>query len=270
MKPRLSYLISGTARSGTSLLCDGLSCSGVAGRPEEYFDNGTTFPWGVPSSPHTFSQYLAATFAATMTPNGVFGAKVFWPYLVQTILPGARAVAASNDMSDSELLECVFPNLHYIYLRRDDRLRQAISYERARQTRIWAADQGTARESLRKVEFDYLRIHWRLQEIEIEEQNWRRLFQEAGVHPLELTYENIVAAPVAALHAVLEYLKIPVTEDFIFVPQRQKQADDITEAWVKLYNDIDSTIQFVNAEESDMVPITFRNKDGSRLPNGAG
>jgi LPS sulfotransferase NodH len=35
-----SYLVCGTPRSGTSLLCRLLAATGVAGRPEEYFWRG--------------------------------------------------------------------------------------------------------------------------------------------------------------------------------------------------------------------------------------
>ena len=35
--PTVSYLICSTPRTGSSLLCDALTATGVAGRPEEYF-----------------------------------------------------------------------------------------------------------------------------------------------------------------------------------------------------------------------------------------
>jgi LPS sulfotransferase NodH len=41
VRPRLCYVICAVQRSGSSLLCDALKNTGLAGFPEEYFlDNG--------------------------------------------------------------------------------------------------------------------------------------------------------------------------------------------------------------------------------------
>src|SRR3954447_21071418 len=37
LRPAVSYLLCSTPRTGSSLLCDALRATGVAGRPEEYF-----------------------------------------------------------------------------------------------------------------------------------------------------------------------------------------------------------------------------------------
>ena len=38
MPATVSYLVCATPRSGSTLLCEGLKATGVAGRPEEYFE----------------------------------------------------------------------------------------------------------------------------------------------------------------------------------------------------------------------------------------
>ena len=38
MKPDCSYLVCATPRSGSTLVCHALEETGVAGRPEEYFE----------------------------------------------------------------------------------------------------------------------------------------------------------------------------------------------------------------------------------------
>ena len=40
VKPTRSYLVCATPRSGSTLLCEGLESTGVAGRPREYFEEG--------------------------------------------------------------------------------------------------------------------------------------------------------------------------------------------------------------------------------------
>src|SRR4051794_16615313 len=95
----LSYLVCATERSGSTLLCELLAGTGVAGRPEEFFEDlGAT---GRPRQPREyfedcgdheilallpplrgplplppFEQRLAAALERGTTPNGVFGSKL--------------------------------------------------------------------------------------------------------------------------------------------------------------------------------------------------
>ena len=48
----VSYLVCATPRSGSTLLCEGLKATGVAGRPEEYFEALPTT--GRPRTPADF------------------------------------------------------------------------------------------------------------------------------------------------------------------------------------------------------------------------
>ena len=109
--PRSCYLVCATQRSGSTLLCELLKTTGVAGRPEEYFeaerDTGapphpgrylrglTRTGLGIrddPTPPFSpaysslagvgdYAQHLARTFAAGTTDNGVFGAKLMFNQL---------------------------------------------------------------------------------------------------------------------------------------------------------------------------------------------
>src|SRR5688500_16891487 len=99
-----SYLVCATERSGSTLLCELLSGTGVARRPEEpfqflhatgrvrppreYFDEDAgpgilelLPPLGPPLPPEPWSDRLAAALERGTTPNGVFGAKMMWAYL---------------------------------------------------------------------------------------------------------------------------------------------------------------------------------------------
>src|ERR1700728_2167400 len=113
MTPTRSYLVCATPRSGSTLLCHALDQTGVAGRPEEYFEalrhsglprrpqeyfdperhaniverlafrempNGAATPnplW----RPETYDRYLAWAIENGTTENVVFGAKLMWGYL---------------------------------------------------------------------------------------------------------------------------------------------------------------------------------------------
>src|SRR5689334_17958167 len=77
MRPTLSYFICATPRSGSTLLADGLFFTRIAGQPQEYFEENWEKAWirrlGITSDLDYFHKVLTQ-----VTPNGVFGSKVFW------------------------------------------------------------------------------------------------------------------------------------------------------------------------------------------------
>ncbi len=115
---RHSYVICCTPRSGSNFQCEALTSTAVAGRPDEYFWNRPYWQqrWGV-SEASEFTQRMLREGTST---NGVFGLKVTW-----------------EELKDAEALLKQLPNLRYVWLRRLDRVPQAISFYRALQTRRW-------------------------------------------------------------------------------------------------------------------------------------
>jgi putative transposase len=117
MYPRTSYLVCGTPRSGTSLLCEALKATGIAGCPEEYFWSGNEVflqeRWGI----STNEDYLWRVLEEGTTPNGVFGAKVMWGYF-DDLIARLRQLLGPTDLPSPPLIARVFPNLHYIFIRR--------------------------------------------------------------------------------------------------------------------------------------------------------
>jgi trehalose 2-sulfotransferase len=121
-----SYVVCALPRSGSSLLCELLFGTGLAGAPAEYFDvalmRRLRERWGADG----FDSYLDELLARRTGPNGVFGFKAHF-FQIAEAFP-ERGV------------EKVFPALQYVYITRGDRLRQAISWSRALQTGKWASD----------------------------------------------------------------------------------------------------------------------------------
>ena len=119
---RTSYLVCATPRSGSTLLCEGLTATGVAGRPQEYFeavaatgrppqpqdylagldDRGVLEMLGGAAPPDppphsslagigSYADHLQRVRDWGTTPNGVFGAKLMWDQIAQLqALVGAR------------------------------------------------------------------------------------------------------------------------------------------------------------------------------------
>ena len=175
-RPERSYLVCATPRSGSTLVCQALSETGVAGRPEEYFEalrhsgrprRPEEYFLGVedqsirdhlgeraigaeqpPRSPlwsrAAYDRYLEWAFEAGTTPNGIFGAKLMWGYFGEFVSL-LRNVPAYRDVPLAELLPTVFPKLTFVRVVRANKVRQAVSLWKAVQTATWREDQASAK-----------------------------------------------------------------------------------------------------------------------------
>lgn len=175
-RPQRSYLVCATPRSGSTLVCNALSETGVAGRPEEYFEalrhsgrprRPEEYFLGVedqsirdhlgeraigaeqpPRSPlwsrAAYDRYLEWAFEAGTTPNGIFGAKLMWGYFGEFVSL-LRNVPAYRDVPLAELLPTVFPELTFVRVVRANKVRQAVSLWKAVQTATWREDQASAK-----------------------------------------------------------------------------------------------------------------------------
>jgi trehalose 2-sulfotransferase len=264
-----SYLVCATPRSGSTLLCETLDATGVAGRPREYFEElkETGLPrrpreyfWGLRSPevirllPHEsqldvdaehrpswsredYSQHLNAALAAGATPNGVFGAKVMWSYFPD-FLELMRGIPRFAGMDDGSLLGSAFPDLHYVFISRSDKVRQAVSLWRALQTWVWrksAVPAEQAQEERRAV-YSFDAINHLLDQLRRHEDAWRGFFFRIGTRPLQLFYEEIAGGPADAAGRVLESIGVSVEQAPSDGPRDiSRQSDELSESWVQSY-----------------------------------
>ena len=102
-----SYFISTTPRTGSFLLAHALDSTGIAGRPQEYFDPNFEKDWCVAWA-SADAEYFEKVLPAGTTPNGVFAAKVHWHQFVHlreaSARPGRRR--ADLDLWDAHSPTC--------------------------------------------------------------------------------------------------------------------------------------------------------------------
>lgn len=211
-------MISAVPRSGSTLLIRSLEATGRAGRPAEYF-NAAYEPYASWKD-LPLRRYVDFLERARSTPNGVFGFKIFF-YQYEETWAGRH-------------LEDFFPGLRFLYIRRRDHLRQAVSFARAIQTRQWDSDMvSTATPS-----YDGAMIERRLQAIETEEQGWRSFFEERSIAPLEIVYEDFVTSYGKTIQRVMRHLELELSPGSqIPEPSLEKQGDALSEKWVAQFRE---------------------------------
>jgi LPS sulfotransferase NodH len=268
MKPMLSYLVCATPRSGSTLLCHALAQTGVAGRPEEYFE--ALLRSGVPRRPHeyfdpdrhaniverlafremldsapqpnslwrpnTYEQYLAWALNEGTTSNGVFGAKLMWGYLGDF----AELLRGTDGMGGRplpELLARAFPGLRYVQITRQDKVRQAVSLWKAVQTQSWRreeGDGGRAGAGTFEPVFSFRAINYLVRLLTAHDASWDAYFLGLGYEPLKITYEDLAQSTPEVVATVLDFLGISPPGDVgLKPPKLSVQADELSDRWVR-------------------------------------
>jgi LPS sulfotransferase NodH len=185
-----------------------------------------------------YADYLAKAIEEGTTPNGVFGAKLTWDSFNDFILH-LRQIPAYKEIAVSSLLGTLFLHLHYIWITRRDKVRQAVSLWKAIQTWVWEVREqplATEASSEREIVFHYEAIDFLLQQIESYEMAMQQYFDANNIQPFVVIYEDCIAAYEATALKILQYLGIPTPKDLVFAKRTMKrQADVLSEEWVQRY-----------------------------------
>lgn len=250
MSKQTSYLVLATPRSGSTLLGQGLQASGLAGDPKEFFGHKMSFwmeRWRTPTLP----AYAARLCQVRATPNGVFGAKLLYRQLLH-LESLARREPELADLSLPEVLHRLFPDLQLIWVTRDDKVRQAISWFKARRTGVWGQDQGQSAPKLGRawrlggeplqpgeLAFDYEGIATLMRQAEAEDAAIGQFFAKSGIEPFRVVYEEFSPRYEETIFALLRWLDVTPPPDLTLPdPRTVKLADDRTDEWVTRFREL--------------------------------
>jgi LPS sulfotransferase NodH len=164
-----------------------------------------------------------------------------WPYLAGLVdglstIPRHRDVLAPND-----LLEDNFPNLRFVWLRRRDTVRQAVSLWRAIQTWHWRQDAAEARNGTRpaaatRLRYSFDAIDHLRRRIETSDRCWETYFEATAAQPLNVTYEDLVENMHETLTTILCHVGVSdASAAAACRPRTARQSDELTERWVSEY-----------------------------------
>ena len=237
--PSSTYLICATHRSGSNLLCQALWHTELAGYPQEAF-SPTRSPhiaaeYGVPYNPEKqFACYVSALLRLRQTRNEVFGAKIMWSQVSWFIdrLRADPAWPGPPNATLSEVFYSIFPDLRFVWMRRRDKVRQAISLVKAKQTKIYNSMQADAGAVPGEVVYDFAAIDREVRRLHDDDGCWGSFFLQAEIKPFIVYYEEFVENYHTTIRDLLRFLGQEVPDDFQ-TPETnyQRLADSVNDEW---------------------------------------
>jgi LPS sulfotransferase NodH len=241
--PERTYVVASLPRTGSTLLCNALWDTGLAGAPKEYLNPMQIRDWEVrfPSHPlgrlahaplvgpavglagrgrwtdERLAAYLARIRARRTGANGWFGLKIHWHHFERWFVGAGRDPAAW------------LPATRWVLVTRREHTRQAVSWAKAERTNRWAAWQRPWLPPL----LTRRAVEAKRTEIERGEAAWDAWFAAAQIAPFRLTYEDLVARWDGSLRDVLRFLDVSADPSAALPgPSLTPQADAHTERWV--------------------------------------
>ena len=225
---RSRYIVAATPRTGSSLLCECLLETGVAGRPAELFAPAFRGLWRkhLAVSPEaTFDDYLREARRYGTTSNGVYALKIQWMHV------GTLASEIGFQGPSDGVLESLFPGASFVNIVRRDRRAQAISWYRAIETSEWWRFSGDLRIKKRPV-LDVNSVLRLEEDIERQQLSWERYFRDRSITPLTVEYELLAGDYRAQTERVLRFLGLDfTTARSLPVPLLVRQSDDLNARW---------------------------------------
>ncbi len=240
------YIICGTPRSGSTLLCGLLASTKTAGDPHSFYRQENIAEWAeewhLPHpdtmSAHAFDvAYLEAAIQAGKGGTDIFGLRLMRENLdeLQAVLDRIYPKLPS----DKARFEKAFGRVLYIHLSRENKLAQAVSLIKAEQTGLWhIAPDGTEIERVAPAQeprYDFKRIQRELAELEAYDAAWNVWFAAQGIVPLRIGYERLSADPAAALASICEALGVQPPNAADVKPGVAKLSDAISLDWIRRF-----------------------------------
>lgn len=241
-----SYIICTSPRSGSTLLCKLLAATGRSGVPESHFHDPSISDWlgyyGLRREQFTTERdALNAAFSAALKQGtgdtGLFGLRLqrhSFCFFIQQL-----EVLYPDRLSDTARLEAAFGKTLFIHLTREDKLEQAVSFVKARQTGLWhMAPDGTEIERLSPAEqpvYDADAIAEQLRYFNAADDDWKTWFATQQIEPLRVTYEALSADPRWQLARILACLGIKHEPDENLPLPVAKLADTTNREWTERF-----------------------------------
>jgi LPS sulfotransferase NodH len=243
LRPKLSYTIWFSQRTGSTLLCKTLEETGIAGKPNEWLN--------VPDEKDLLKYYGAKDYAELQkhlwksgcTSNNVFGMKFgfYQPYF-------SKLLEIFSNFPDSpqtvglraSLWNHAFPNSRHIFMTRRNKVRLAVSWWKAIKTQEWHREKNQSPKLMDLAgAYSFDAINHLFCECTMREAGIQEFFSEAGIIPLTIVYEDFISEYDKTVRNVLKFLQLASSSVDIIPPYYTRLSDEISEQWAERFrNDL--------------------------------
>ena len=223
----MKYLILGSPRSGSTLVSRILFETKMAGDPLEFF-NGYLLELACRISGQkelSFDRFLAEMKLRRTSPNGVFGMQLHYSQLLMRF---------SSDSINNPMIGFVHDFDKHIWLRRRNKLRQAISFVIAKKTGAWSSEDQKKNEKLEAEDISMIEVLSALRFVSFNDYGWESLISAAKLDVHEVWYEDLIANYQSVCSGIFNYLQITSNIEMVPSPPISKQGTDLNE---KLFSD---------------------------------
>jgi len=246
MNHQKSYIICATPRSGTTLLCDLLADTGVAGRPDSFFRiqsrrwwaqylNVSVADW---TDEYTFEKsYLSAVLQEGTAGTQIFGMRLMWRDFdslskrLSQLYPGLP--------SERACFQAALGPTCFVHLSRKDKVAQAVSRIKAEQSGLWHIDaDGNERERVKPGQapvYDAQILSEQMAECEKHDEAWLNWFVQHKIQPVRITYEALSDNPQTTLAIVLSALGQDIEIAETVKPRTTKLANSESHEWANRF-----------------------------------
>jgi len=237
-----SYIICTSPRSGSTLLCNLLAQTTIAGYPESFFHRTSISSWldafeltaSVNSiEADTLRIIVQAAIAKGRRDTGMFGLRLqrsSAEFLFQKL-----GILNPECLNDADRCHSAFGQTAFVYLTRLNKIEQAVSLVKAQQTGLWhIASNGSELERQSPPcapVYNSDSIMARVKELTDYDRQWENWFVSERLNPVRITYEDLSEWPRKSLARVLESIGLDAGVASGIVPGVGKLANDVNHEW---------------------------------------
>ncbi|MEZ9642903.1 Stf0 family sulfotransferase [Vibrio cyclitrophicus] len=214
-------IIASTGRSGSHMLGHDMISTGQLGMPFEYFNQINLNVWKEKFGKHNISELILDIIKSrTSECSGVFSIKLHYSHI--------------EDIGIEKIQE-MFPNAKYIFIRRENITKQAISMVIAKQTGKWINNMpgnGVTPSYSRKL------IDLEIKDIIKDNASWIYYLNSNRIDYHEVVFENYLKDPTSEINEILRYCGIEESLDTITGRDMKttQQSNAINGEWYCKYN----------------------------------
>ena len=240
-KPSKSYRIWHANRSGSTLLCQLLEDTGIAGKPGEHFTLHGERSLCEKFNVSDYNALIEKIWTVGSTDNGVFSDKAIGHHQAHkdTIIELSTLKGIEFPSNYQDIWNPIFPDCRHILIIRTNKVRQAVSWWKAIQDNQWHITGDQKRKhpaSFYKDKYNVDALKHLFKEAVIRDIANQEYLNKMNLEYITVTYEDLVNDPLTVLQRTMNYVGLePI--DVLPKLRYQRTANELNEEWVNRFKE---------------------------------